>query len=67
MKPLIIFQLPCKSSDPRARCLTDIIIEGVEKGALIVDSTITVLSFDEEGRLNYCTEKEPLVAEAANE
>lgn len=59
MKPLLIFQLNRPGSEPEMRSLANTIVSGIEKGALIVDSTITILSFGKDGELNYCTPQEP--------
>ena len=58
MKPLLIFQLPRKASDPEMRHLMRTIEEGIEKGALIIDSSVTVISFDQDGNMDYCTQQE---------
>lgn len=55
MKPLLIFQLPKDANQTEREILCNIISDGIEKGALILDSRITILSFDEDGNMNYCT------------
>ena len=58
MKPLLIFQLPRRVSDPEMRQLMRTIEKGIENGALIIDSSVTVISFDQEGNMDYCTQQE---------
>ena len=55
MKPLLIFQLRESMTAERARALTDIIQGGIDNGCLIVDNSVTILSFDKEGNLEYVT------------
>lgn len=55
MKPLLIFQLPKDADKTEREILCKTINEGIEKGALILDSRIIILSFDEDGNMNYCT------------
>ena len=62
MKPLLIFQLNRPGAEIEMRALTNTILSGIENGALIIDSNVTVLSFDEEGRMNYCTQQAPDMA-----
>ena len=55
MKPLLIFQLHEPMTVERVRTLADIIHRGIDNGCLIVDITVTILSFDKDGRLEYVT------------
>ena len=55
MKPLLIFQIREPMTAERARTLTDIIQGGIDNGCLIVDNSVTILSFDKEGNLEYVT------------
>ena len=57
MKPMLIFQLP-DSDDYREKIeIIKTIEDGIDKGSLILDSKVAILSFDENGKLNYCTPK----------
>lgn len=55
MKPLLIFQLRESMTAERARTLTDIIQGGIDNGCLIIDNSVTILSFDKDGHLEYVT------------
>jgi len=54
LKPLLIFQLS-EFDDAYKAEITETIEKGVREGCLIVDSRIAVLSFDENGKMNYCS------------
>ena len=58
MKPLLIFQLPKDIDESKKHDLVRTIKEGVEKGCLVVDSEVTILSFDSDGNMDYCTRDE---------
>lgn len=62
MKPLLIFQFNEQMPKDTRKQLFETIDRGFEKGALILDTSITVLSFDKEGNLNYCTPQKVEVA-----
>ncbi len=55
MKPLLIFQVHESMNADKARKLTEIIKNGIDNGCLIVDDSITILSFDKDGNLEYVT------------
>lgn len=55
MKPLLIFQLRESMTAERARTLIDIIENGINNGYLIIDNSVTILSVDKEGNLEYVT------------
>lgn len=55
MKPLLIFQLREPMTAERARTLADIIQGGIDNGCLIIDNSVTILSFDKDGHLEYVT------------
>ena len=55
MKPLLIFQLRESMNAERARKLVEIIKNGIDNGCLIIDDSITILSFDKDGNLEYVT------------
>lgn len=55
MKPLLIFQYKESLPADQRILLFKIIEEGIEKGCLVIDDSVTILSFDEYGKLNYCT------------
>ena len=57
MKPLLIFQLRESMTAEKVRTLTDIIQRGIDNGCLIVDNSVTILSFDKDGHLEYVTPK----------
>ena len=54
---MLIFQLPDDYNDKEKIEVIRIIEDGMGKGSLILDSKITILSFDENGKMNYCTPK----------
>lgn len=58
MKPLLIFQLDGSMKDTKMQKLANVIENGINYGNLIVDSSVTILSFDENGHMNYCTRHE---------
>lgn len=58
MKPMLIFQLPNDANRDEKDYLTKTIQEGFTTGCLIVDSGVTILSFDADGNMNYCTKTE---------
>ncbi len=55
MKPLLIFQVHESMNADKARKLTEIIKNGIDNGCLIIDDSITILSFDKDGNLEYVT------------
>lgn len=55
MKPLLIFQLHESMTSEKAKILSDIIHGGLDNGCLILDNSITILSFDKDGHLEYVT------------
>lgn len=57
MKPMLIFQLPDDMDNKEMQFMCEIIEEGFEKGRLIIDSRICLLSYDKNGDMNYCTPK----------
>lgn len=57
MKPLLIFQLHEPMTVERVRTLADIIQRGIDNGYIIIDNSVTILSFDKDGRLEYVTPK----------
>jgi hypothetical protein len=57
MKPMLIFQLPDGYSHKEKMEVIRTIEDGFDKGSLILDSEITILSFDDNGKMNYCTNK----------
>lgn len=61
MKPMIIFQLNDTMQDSKMQEMAKIIAEGFREGSLIVDNSVTILSFDENGNMNYCTRHEGVV------
>ena len=57
MKPLLIFQLHEPMTVERVRTLADIIQRGIDNGYIIIDNSVTILSFDKDGHLEYVTPK----------
>ena len=57
INPLLIFQLSDRMSDEEKYITTERICDGIRNGALIVDNKVTILSFEENGNMNYCTQK----------
>lgn len=57
MKPMLIFQLPYDARKDEKDYLIKTIRAGFEEGCLIIDDKVTVLSFDSEGNMNYCTQR----------
>lgn len=57
MKPMLIFQLPEDYNYTEKMEAIRTIEEGLDEGSLILDSKIAILSFDENGKMNYCTPK----------
>ena len=57
MKPMLIFQLPEDMCADEMEIIHNIIEDGFKHGRLVLDSRICVLSFDENGKMNYCTPK----------
>ena len=55
MKPLIIFQIREPMTAERVEALSKIIKDGINNGYLIIDNSVTILSFDKDGRLEYVT------------
>ena len=62
MKPLLIFQLRESMTVERARTLAEIIKDGIDNGCLIIDNSVTILSVDKDGNMDYVTPSEDNVA-----
>ena len=58
MKPMLIFQLPITANEKERNRLIKTIEEAFETGCLIIDGSVTILSFDADGNMNYCTKSE---------
>ena len=57
MKPMLIFQFSDDMNNEEKLITANAIKDGFNKGSLIIDSRICILSFDENGKMNYCTPK----------
>lgn len=55
---MLIFQLPITANEEERNRLTKTIDEAFKTGCLIVDGRVTILSFDADGNMNYCTKSE---------